>query len=175
MRLILATLLALAAFPASALAAPVETGPAESIGQTTATVTGTITPDPAEPASYVFEYGTTSAYGVTTEPPQTVPAGTEPVPARADLTGLSPGTLYHYRIVSGDQQGEDRTFTTEPAPPQPALPAISARGYTERTATSVILKTRIDPNRAATTYHVEWGTTNALGPVSYTHLTLPTN
>jgi len=162
MRLFLATLLALAAFPASALAAPsVETGPAESVGQTAATLTGTVTPDGTE-APYVFQYGTSTEYGLQTDQ-QTVPAGTDPVAVQAALAGLSAGTTYHYRLVSGDVQGEDRTFTTEAAPPQPALPTISSRGYTERTATSVILKARIDPNRAATTYRVEWGTTNDLG------------
>jgi hypothetical protein len=162
MRLILATLLALAAFPASALAAPaVTTGDATSVGQTTATLNGTVTPDGAE-APYVFQYGTSSEYGLQTEQ-QTVPAGTDPVAVEAALTGLSAGTTYHYRLVSGDVQGEDRTFTTEAAPPQPALPSISARGYTERTATSVILKARIDPNRAETTYRVDWGYSNDLG------------
>ena len=162
MRLILATLLALAAFPAAALAAPtVTTGDATSVGQTTATVTGTITPDGTE-APWVFEYGTTAEYGLTTAQ-QTVPAGTDPATVEAVLTGLSPETTYHYRLVSGEVQGEDKTFTTGAAPPQPSLPTISARGYTERTASSVVLKARIDPNRAATTYHVEWGYSNDLG------------
>src|SRR5918993_5599641 len=162
MRLILATLLALAAFPAAALAAPtVMTLDATSVGQTTATLTGTITPDGAE-APWVFEYGTTREYGLTTAQ-QTVPAGTEPAAVEAVLTGLSPETTYHYRLVSGEVQGEDKTFTTAAAPPQPSLPTISARGYTERTASSVVLKARIDPNRATTTYHVEWGYSNDLG------------
>jgi len=162
MRSILATLLALAAFPAAALAAPtVTTGDATSVGQTTATLTGTITPDGTE-APWVFEYGTTTEYGLTTAQ-QTVPAGTDPATVEAVLTGLSPETTYHYRLVSGEVPGEDKTFTTAAAPPQPSLPTISARGYTERTASSVVLKARIDPNRAATTYHVEWGYSNDLG------------
>ena len=162
MRLILATLLALAAFPATALAAPaVTTGDATSVGQTTATLTGTITPDGTE-APYVFEYGTTTDYGLATDQ-QIVPAGTDPAAVEAALTGLSPETTYHYRLVSGDVQGEDKTFTTDAAPPQPSLPTVSARGYTERTATSIVLKARIDPNRAATAYHVEWGYSNDLG------------
>ena len=162
MRLILATLLALAAFPATALAAPVvTTGDATTVGQTTATLTGTITPDGTE-APYVFEYGTSTDYGLTTER-QTVPAGTDPAAVEAALTGLSPDTTYHFRLVSGEVRGDDKTFITAPAPPQPSLPSISGRGYTERTATSIVLKARIDPNRAATAYHVEWGYSNDLG------------
>jgi hypothetical protein len=161
-RLILATLLALAFFPAAALAAPeVATGAADPVGETTATLNGTVDPN-GEEASYTFEYGTTTEYGLTTEP-QTVAAGDEPVPVTAELTGLSADTTYHYRLVSGDVQGADATFTTAPGEPQPALPAITSRGYTERQATSVTLKARIDPNRAATTYFVEWGYGESLG------------
>ena len=162
MRLILATLLALAVFPAAAFAAPeVQTLAADPVGETTATVNGTVDPN-GEEVTYVFEYGTTSAYGLTTEP-QTVPAGDDPVPVSAPLTGLSPETAYHYRLVSGEVQGDDATFTTAAGAPQPALPAISSRGHTERMATSVVLKARIDANRAATTYSVEWGYSESLG------------
>ena len=161
-RLILATLLALALFPAAALAAPeVTTGTADPVADTTATLNGTVDPN-GEETSYTFEYGTTTDYGLTTEA-QVVPAGDEPVAVTAALTGLSAETTYHYRLVSGDVQGADATFTTAAGEPQPALPAITSRGYTERQSTSVILKARIDPNRAATTYFVEWGYGETLG------------
>ncbi|HYI19623.1 MAG TPA: hypothetical protein VD836_13005 [Solirubrobacteraceae bacterium] len=162
-RLILATLLALALHPAAALAAPeVTTGAADPVGETAATLNGTVDPN-GEETSYAFEYGTTTEYGLTTEA-QTVPAGDEPVPVTAELIGLSAATTYHYRLVSGDVvQGADATFTTAAGEPQPALPEISARGYTERQVTSVTLKARIDPNRAATTYAVEWGYSESLG------------
>jgi hypothetical protein len=161
-RLILATLLALALFPAAALAAPeVETLAADAVGETTATLNGTVDPN-GEEVTFAFEYGTTTEYGLTTEP-QTLAAGEDPVPVSAVLNGLSPETTYHYRLVSGDVQGVDATFTTAAGAPQPALPAISSRGHTERTATSVALKARIDPNRAATTYFVEWGYSESLG------------
>ncbi len=46
----------------------------------------------------LFEYGQTTAYGnVISSTPDTV-HGTSATPVRADLTGLSPNTLYHYRI-----------------------------------------------------------------------------
>ena len=164
---LLATLLGLLALPsAAALAAPptVTTGLADAVGQTTATVKGTVDPN-GEDAPYVFEYGTTTAYGLKT-PEQSAGAGDDLVAVSAALTGLSPATTYHYRLVSGDVQGADATFTTAAATPNPALPSISSRGHTERTATSVILKARIDPNRAATTYQVEWGYTADLGLVT---------
>ena len=163
---LLATLACLLALPAAALGAPpdVVTGAADPVGQTTATVKGTVDPN-GEDAPYEFQYGTTTAYGLKT-PEQTAGAGDDPVDVSAALTGLSPATTYHYRLVSGDVEGADATFTTAAAPPNPALPTISSRGHTERTATSVILKARIDPNRAATTYQVEWGYTADLGQVT---------
>src|SRR5215207_6413904 len=162
MRLILATLLAIAAFPATALAAPVvETLPAAPVGETTATLHGTVDAN-GEEAGYFFEYGTSSAYGLKTEE-LSAGAGEDPVDVTAALTGLSPATTYHYRLVSGEVQGEDMTFTTAAATPNPTVPAISGRGTSERTARSVVLEAKIDPNLAATTYAVEWGYTADLG------------
>ncbi len=80
-------------------------------------------------AVVTVQYGTTTAYGSTA---LAVPIGFPGVPAasgiadvalRADLTGLSLGTTYHYRAVAvtaeGTAYGEDRTFTapTEGVPP----------------------------------------------------------
>jgi lysophospholipase L1-like esterase len=77
---------------------------------------------------YWFEYGTTTNYGTTT-PDQTVDfADTEEddiqtQPVSAELTGLEPGTTYHWRSCSSDQSpppeprkcyGRDGTFTTGP-------------------------------------------------------------
>src|SRR5205085_396335 len=48
-----------------------------------------------QPAAARFEYGTTSSYGAST-PDQAVGADTD---IGADLSGLQPGTTYHYRLV----------------------------------------------------------------------------
>ena len=63
-----------------------------------------------------FEYGTTTAYGnslTSTESPVTGNTGT---PVSVDLTGLTAGTIYHFRIKAvnelGTTYGEDETFTT---------------------------------------------------------------
>jgi hypothetical protein len=70
-----------------------------------------------------FEYGTTTAYGSTTP---TVPAASElKGPATEEVSAetepLEPETTYHYRLVAsnpgGTSRGEDRIFTTGPAPP----------------------------------------------------------
>jgi hypothetical protein len=94
-----------------------ETGPATDVSETSAVLNGTINPGGLQ-TTYYFEYGTTPAYG------SRIPAGIEAVagggysvkPFFRTLTGLTPGTTYHYRLVAtnsvGTAEGADRTFTT---------------------------------------------------------------
>src|SRR4051812_5120963 len=117
--------------PAGALAAPgpvAQTTPATAIAPTTATLTGTVDPG-ARDTEYFFLYGSTS-YSQRT-PTQRVPAG-PPARVSAALTGLTPATVYHYRLFAfhpgrpGEADlGGDQAFTTAPvpAPVPPAAPA----------------------------------------------------
>lgn len=75
-----------------------------------------------EAASNVVQYGLTTGYGGTT------PAGTLGTSHNVRITGLTPGTLYHYRIVSADAAGNstptsDGTFTTLALPSTPTVTA----------------------------------------------------
>jgi hypothetical protein len=174
MRMLLASILALILIaPATAHAATATTGAAQP-GTNTATLNGTVNPQGAE-TQYFFEYGTTTQYGLAS-PTQTA-SGTADVPAQATISGLTASTTYHYRVVatSGGQrvEGLDRTFTTTAATSNPAAPAISRLSAVDRTPTSARLTARIDPNRAATTWHIEWGTTASLGR-STPEQTIPT-
>jgi hypothetical protein len=166
MRLILVTLVVLAVLPASAVAqervvgtAPVvSTGTAQAVGATTATLTGTVDPK-GSARDYHFQYGTTTTYGLLT------PAGTTGVALEAvsaQLQGLTPSTTYHYRLVADGVEGLDGTFTTA-APVSPAAPQISQLRAVDKTATSARLTALVDPNRAATAYHVEWGPSTSFG------------
>jgi hypothetical protein len=162
MRLILATLCALlVAAPAAAAAPDVTTGPADPVGQSTATLTGTVDPNGVA-TPYHFEYGTTAAYGLTTAE-GAAGAGDDPVAVQAAISGLTAATTYHYRLVANGVLGADQIFKTTAATSNPAAPAISRLAAADKTATSARLTARIDPNRAATTYHVEWGLTSGLG------------
>jgi len=163
MRLLLASLLAVALAPATATAqAPaVTTGPAQGVGATSVTLTGTVNPDGSATTAH-FELGTTTAYGVTT-PDQTIPAGSDDVPVQATVQALTPNTTYHFRLVAGGVPGADLTFKTAPAPVNPTPPAIARLSALDKTATSARLTARITPNRAATTWYVEWGTSTAFG------------
>jgi len=69
--------------------------------------------------TYHFDYGLTSGYGSSTS---TANAGTgsAPVVVSTDLSGLTPATLYHYRIVASNSGGTttscDMTLTTSSSP-----------------------------------------------------------
>jgi hypothetical protein len=96
------------------------TGAASAIAATSATLNGTaFNPDVAT-AGVSFEYGTTTAYGTQT-PPQDVGAASAAAPVTAAVSGLAPGTAYHYRVLVtnavGAAAGEDQTFTTATVPP----------------------------------------------------------
>jgi hypothetical protein len=85
------------------------TAAATSVSATGATLNGTVS-EPCGPVQYSFEYGTTTVYG------QSTVAGSGTGTASAAVSGLRPGTTYHFRLVAtngvGTSDGADRTFTT---------------------------------------------------------------
>ena len=103
----------------------------QAVGTTTAQLVGGIYPNGLD-TQYVWQYGTSTAYGQQTAP---VDAGSTagPVGASASLSGLTPGTTYHYRLVAtnadGTDYGYDYTFTTsavtDVAPVNGVAPSIS--------------------------------------------------
>ncbi len=85
-------------------------------------------------------------------------------PATLDLTGLTPGETYHYRLVAHDSLGHttvgpDQLFETRPA----AL--IDGPWATNVAGTSATLAARINPLGASTSYSLEYGTTTSYGHV----------
>lgn len=109
--------------------APADTTPpvvgsvAAAPAQTSATITWTTN----EPADSQVEYGPTAAYGSTTARDTTLRTAHS-----VTVNGLSPGTLYHFRVRSRDgagnaTTGSDATFTTAaPSDTTPPVVAISA-------------------------------------------------
>ncbi len=83
------------------------------VAETSATLAATVTPNNA-PTSYFFEYGKSSEYE-TSIPLTSASLGSEgqELPVSQHIQGLSPNTLYHYRIVveSELQRGKTETFT----------------------------------------------------------------
>ncbi|MCK4718419.1 MAG: pre-peptidase C-terminal domain-containing protein [Thermoplasmata archaeon] len=118
----------------------------------------TITWTTDEASSSMVEYGTTTAYG-------SVASGSSGVTSHSvALTGLSPGTTYHYRVKSMDAAtntatSSDKTFATENVgdTTPPVLSSISASSITTNTAT--IGWTTDEASSSV----VEYGTTTAYG------------
>lgn len=97
---------------------PVMTLLAAAPGSTTATITFTT----SESATSTCEFGTTSTYG------QAV-SGTAATSHTLSLTGLTPDTLYHYRVTVADAAGNaatasDYTFRTVRASAYPAVSVV---------------------------------------------------
>lgn len=172
--LVILTLLA-AAVPAAASAqdpAPVTppvatTGAAESITQTSATLTGSVDRNGDPATKYHFEYGTSAAYGLTTTE-TTLPAeGTDPVTVKVPISALTRDTLYHYRLVAtnaaGIARGADRSFRTSPGPRPPAVSGTTARDVTSRGARLI---STVDPNGLETSVRFEYGRTSGYGSAS---------
>src|SRR5687767_6409907 len=162
MRSLLAALLLLVLLPAAARAqtpAPpgAVTRPATDIGHRSATLTAEVDPNGAE-TTYVFQYGTTTAYGLETE---ARPAGDGVVaaPVTAPVADLSPSTLYHYRVVAtnaeGSTSGEDATFTTTTAPPNPQIPRVFWLRVQANSPTDPVVNATLNPRGAETTWRIE--------------------
>jgi hypothetical protein len=107
----------------------VTTGGAISISATGATLTSTVTPNGSS-ATAAFQYGLTTSYGSTTAGS---PVSSSMASVAIAASGLSCGTLYHFRGVatngSGSAYGADATFTTSacstPPPPSGVPPTIT--------------------------------------------------
>lgn len=140
------------------------TASATHIGGTSATFNGTANPDGFAITSCSFEYGTTTAYGQSVPCVESVGAGTEAVAVHADVSGLAAGTTYHFRLIAtnekGTAEGADQSFRTQ-APPEVSNTAVS-----HITATEASVSAEVNPQGLATSYSVEYGTSESYGQSS---------
>jgi hypothetical protein len=117
--------------------APV-TGAASGVGQTTATVSGSVNPEGAR-TRVAFQYGTTTAYGQSTAAQSTGPDNAADA-FTAALSGLPAGTTIHYRAVAtsdfGTEVGADQTLTTQ-SPPPPVVPGKASVKHAKVSGTTV--------------------------------------
>jgi len=133
--------------------------PATNITPSGATLNGTVD------ANYLstdisFEYGTTKSYGQTIISDQSPTEGNSITNVSANISGLTPGTTYHFRIISvnsvGTANGNDLTFTT-----LSVVPTLTTTSILYVTASSAITGGNITADGGAliTSKGVCWATT----------------
>jgi Arylsulfotransferase (ASST) len=98
------------------------TSPATDVTGAGATLRGAVESDRAQTVSWWFAYGTSTAYGSETARRQLTVGGRSRTPVSEPVGGLQPGITYHFRLCAQAPGfdafcGDDRTFTTEAAPP----------------------------------------------------------
>ncbi len=96
-----------------------------------------------------------------------IPADANPHAVSAEVTGLNPATVYHYRLVAknsiGEAHGIDRQLTTGPTAPLVEEESVKAVGTEAGGTGEATLTAEINPRGGETTYHLEYGTTSAYG------------
>ena len=121
----------------------------------TASLAAAVTPNGAATTAF-FEYGLTTGYG-TTVSGQAIGSGNSPINVSANLSGLIPGTTYHYRVYAtnsvGTTFGADATFDTS-AP----LPQVTTTAASFVTTSTTSLNGTVNPNGLPTSVYFRWGT-----------------
>lgn len=141
----------------------VTTGAANPVGANDATLNGTVNPngsplkpDPSE--GCFFEWGLTTGYGnvesCQSPDAEEVGAGTSPVSVHADVSGLEPGTLYHFRLRAANANstaspGKDEVFRT-------TGPRVEGESVSQVGATTALLRGLVDPNGQTTNFAFEY-------------------
>jgi hypothetical protein len=96
----------------------VRTGDVANVAPQSVTVLGKIDPNGAA-TTYLFQYGPTTLYGAAT-PVAAAGNGSSAAAVTANLSGLAPATVYHYRLIAhnrnGTVEGGDRVFRTRAQP-----------------------------------------------------------
>jgi plastocyanin len=139
----------------------VTTNPASFIASFSATLDGSLNPHGLT-TTFHFQYGKTTAYGLTTAP-QTQ-SGNTSRNVTANISSLTASTTYHFRIVAsnvdGTRMGADRTFTTLT---MTGAPVVITNPASNVTASTAILNGALDPHGLTTTVHFQYGTTTSYG------------
>jgi hypothetical protein len=146
---------------AEAATPAVVTGNATQITGSSAVLHGAVNPGGID-TDYTFSYGLTPSYTSTTAA-RSAGSGNKKVAVAEKITGLQPGTTYHFRIAGvsagGSATGADVAFTTAGSPPS----AVFTGPPTGVSAEKAGVTGAINPNGAATNWYVQYGLTTSYG------------
>jgi hypothetical protein len=132
--------------------------------QTSVTLSARVNPNGENVTECEFEYGTSTSYG-SKVPCKSLPgSGESQVEVSAKLTGLTPNTEYHFRVVtkssSGTIDGVDVTFKTLKV----AAPSVETKTATGVGQTSATLNASVNPRgEALSACEFEYGTSTKYG------------
>jgi hypothetical protein len=144
----------------------VTTSAATNVSDGGATLNGIVNPN-GQQTSYAFQWGPTTGYGHETTL-TSAGSGSTAQTVNAVLSGLSPGTAYHYRIIatnaSGTSVGSDQSFKTGGTAPPPSTPPTASTGSaTNLNQSGATVNGTVDPGGQATSYYFEYGPTSNYG------------
>lgn len=150
------------------------TNPATNVDTTVATMNANVDPN-ANAGTIKFQYGTSSSLASYTQVTATTPASgavsvsnTDPIASSYDLTGLSTGTTYYYRVVVDSSTtrlatGDIVSFTTSVPVAPPTLTTNTADSLTVTAPSTVKVRFNgtINPNNTTLNYlYFEYSTTS---------------
>lgn len=142
------------------------TGYAYEVGLYEALIKGFVGGE-GNPVYTTLEYGSgsVSEHVIDADPYEGPPTGFPEESAR--LTGLTPNTTYHYRMVArtvdGEVHGEVGEFTTV------GIPVATTESATNITNKAVTLEGNVNPEGGMTHYHFEYGLSGAYGESTPTY------
>ena len=155
------------------IAAPaVTTGSTSGLTATNTTLNGAVNPGGGVTAAY-FRYGWTTNYGFFSAT-NILAVATTNISASNLISGLMPGTTYHYQLVAnnsaGTNYGTDLTFTTIPV-----IPVVATLAANSITATNATLNGTVNSGGGVTAAYFQYGLTTNYGSFSATNNIAGTN
>jgi hypothetical protein len=145
----------------------VQTNAADNLSITGATLHGGVIPNGLATIAR-FQWGTDNTFAVpNVTSDQSVGSDNASYLFAANLSGLTPGTKYYYRVVAtnsaGTSTGLTASFTTNTLSPTVVTTAATQIGTDNAT-----LNGTVNPNGLLTTAHFDWGTDNTFATFSST-------
>jgi sugar lactone lactonase YvrE len=133
------------------------TADATNVQRTAATLQGVLNPKGFSDATCEFEYGLLHSYGGVAPCTPAGPFGDSADHAvTADISGLTPGETYYYRLKAtnseGTSYGEEKSFTA-----LPVAPAAEGKAPTDVHSDTAVLHGTVYPGGGITSYYLEWG------------------